>query len=1826
MNDPIGIHQNLRDLYIRYYETPFAVRDEGVEKERHERLLEEGAISREPWLEPIPPYANTGRPLGASVAHAGAPAALVELATCGLIPEGRELYTHQEEALTAAASGKHVVITAGTGSGKTESFLLPVFAQLLQEASAPATLWQQNTQTDTHEWWKANGKFVAQRNGETGRTAAVRALVLYPMNALVEDQLQRLRKALDSPEAREWFSSNLRSHRFYFGRYTSRTPVAGPIDAGRQKRLRSELTLLDERIAAAGNDPEKRYFLSRLDGAEMRSRWDMQVHPPDILITNYSMLNVMLLRSYEAAIFEKTAAWLAENEANRFLIVIDELHMYRGTPGTEIAFLLRNLLRRLGIADSPERLQVLAASASAGAETDKFDQFLQGFFAQPRERFEVLKGRLLLPGGRPAGTRKAAAELAQIGAALHAGTDPLPAAEQACTSLGLAGASPALELATSAEADSALLDACTDPAGGIRATAASAAAKEIFGDTPVRDDAFRGLLWAMRQSHDHREGARTIRAHYLFRNVQGVWACSNPACDQIPDGVFKTDGRKVGRLYLQPQIRCDCGSRVLELLYCQTCGELFLGGYRAPDPDANGDTSWLLVSDVPNLDQLPDAEVGEKTFRNYALYWPQLRDPQRKKPWTREGGAFTFSFNRANFNPVSGKLEASDLDPTGWTFYVKSPPDRDPPALPIYCPSCDDLWEFGTRHRRADDPGRSKSPIRFMRTGFEKVTQVLADGLLREIGDADSRKLVAFTDSRQDAAKLSAGLERRHYEDTARQLLVEATRLGSRDQRELEEFERFVRTRDAASRPGFDSFQARFGAEAEAIRAEIEGYATDDQEATAAAVRSRLSSGLTRLVSLRDATEAKLLELGMNPAGPDWSKQTRTSDGKRVRWTTLYYLDKEPPQARERAHLTGPQWEWLNEIRSDLMRECEDLIFARRRRDFESIGLGWVTTSPDAHLPKLPSGNQQPLREAIDASVRILGDLKRFSDGEGSDEPPTALRDYLNEAAAAAGESPDEFRDAVTSFLKNSGGAEQYLLDPASLYLHPPEGKVWRCQTCRQPHLHPAAGVCTNCRARLPAESETLEASNDYYAFLALETGEAFRLHTEELTGQTDWEDAQQRQAQFQKVFLKGREIPRVDEIDVLSVTTTMEVGVDIGSLRGVLMGNMPPLRFNYQQRVGRAGRRNDPVAAALTICRGRSHDDYYFLHPARITGDPPPTPYLDMRRPEIARRSILAEALRNAFAKLDGGNVETGDNVHGQFGTAAAWLETTSTAIKAWLMANKPEVEAIAATFLAGADPVLKAAAGEIAAWVVTTAPAEIDRVAADTSLPAEDLSQRLAEAGLLPMFGFPTRTRTLYQFRPKRWPPRDTIDRDAGIAISQWAPGSEVVKDRGIRRVVGVAAYRPKGRFVENDPNPLGPTREIGYCTRCGALDAGASSPTNCPTCTAPPQQDSAAGYRRFTIAQPLGYRTDHRIQDYREWFEWSSPSSRPRLAAGAELDETTVQGATVETGVTDVYEINDRYGNDFSFAPAVDKDGWICTDLEDGMGPRLPAFVPSAARKVALAASKKTDVLVIGASSEAVPPGFSVSPVTVGRRGAWYSLGFILRGAASRFLDVQTNEIEVGLRSVTRQGLLTAQVFLSDSLANGAGYCTHLGSPDVFAQLLDEASTWAAELETHPPNGVPCDSSCYDCLRDYRNMPFHGLLDWRLGCDLVDLIRDRTLDTQKRWEHRASELVRSFAEQFSFEFHEIAGYPAAIDEEICLIGVHPLAETDESRWSEQLAEVFYKAQDLLTGRGHDPGTHNIQFQDYFNLLRRPGWSYAALFSPQAAGATQAAGVTNS
>ena len=404
MNNPIAVFQQLRGLYIRYLDSPLAIRYDALRDERRALLDVDRRMWREPFIEPTPVYPLSGGNF-ASVARAllggpwgGAMAGEVaDLLGPSLFPDERQPYVHQREAFERAlVEHRDVVVTTGTGSGKTECFLVPVLAELIRESAQWAA---PGARPPAWDWWDErhrtmqgqNPRYaqrVAQRGHET-RPAAICALLLYPLNALVEDQLVRLRVALDSPGARGWLDTHRLGNRIYFGRYTGRTPIPGGRH-GTASRLRGELRdLAREAAAVAGSDAA--LFFQTLDGAEMWSRWDMQDHAPDLLITNYSMLNIMLMRSIEAGIFDQTRAWLAADRSNVFHLVVDELHTYRGTAGTEVAYLLRVLLDRLGLAPDSEQLRIIASSASLDPG-ESGNEYLEEFFGRPRSRFARVSG------------------------------------------------------------------------------------------------------------------------------------------------------------------------------------------------------------------------------------------------------------------------------------------------------------------------------------------------------------------------------------------------------------------------------------------------------------------------------------------------------------------------------------------------------------------------------------------------------------------------------------------------------------------------------------------------------------------------------------------------------------------------------------------------------------------------------------------------------------------------------------------------------------------------------------------------------------------------------------------------------------------------------------------------------------------------------------------------------------------------------------------------------------------------------------------------------------------------------------------------------------------------------------------------------------------------------------------------------------------------------------------------------------------------------------------------------------------------------------------
>src|ERR1700683_3864678 len=260
MSNPIAIFEELRDTYFKYLDSPFDLRYPDLVSERRALLDMDGRLYRRPLIEPVPAYQFCGQTfvqaalaLLASSWPQATVADLCAFVSNGLFPatlpngQPRELYSHQREVIEeSVVHGHDVVVTTGTGSGKTECFLLPVAAALVRESVSWPAAGPRPAQWDWWNHWTMRGKNrawaprIPQRAHET-RMAGVRALILYPLNALVEDQLSRLRDGLDGHLARTWLHANRAGNRIYFGRYTGRTPVSGGRSSATTARLRAEL-------------------------------------------------------------------------------------------------------------------------------------------------------------------------------------------------------------------------------------------------------------------------------------------------------------------------------------------------------------------------------------------------------------------------------------------------------------------------------------------------------------------------------------------------------------------------------------------------------------------------------------------------------------------------------------------------------------------------------------------------------------------------------------------------------------------------------------------------------------------------------------------------------------------------------------------------------------------------------------------------------------------------------------------------------------------------------------------------------------------------------------------------------------------------------------------------------------------------------------------------------------------------------------------------------------------------------------------------------------------------------------------------------------------------------------------------------------------------------------------------------------------------------------------------------------------------------------------------------------------------------------------------
>lgn len=1833
MLDPVGGFQRIKEFFTSYVETSFRISDPAVAAARRELLARPDIFATTPFVEPVPRYRSNDETLEELIDRDDGPlstlprearVAFVELALSGLFDGAenngdvrrRSLYApyrHQVQMLERGVrAGLPGIVTSGTGSGKTESFMLPVLATIMKEAvnwSRPGVGYL------TERWWATpRSRWMPQRRREA-RPAAIRALVLYPMNALVEDQMVRLRKTLDSTEAREVMDHRLGGNRIFFGQYTGATPVTGyeqhPRIAHREdersrrsrrlRQLRAALRdyeadqnaarrhdLAAEAAAAEASQPppdKTRFIFPSLDGGEMTSRWDMHAAPPDILVTNASMLGAMLSREVEQGMFEQTRRWLTSNDDAYFFLVFDELHLIRGSAGTEISFLVKSLLQRLGLDERAHahKLRILASSASLPMEGERGVQsrrYLRDLFAPfgtstgpgdlGSEDAEfwgqcVVRGVPELPEW--SGHAILPEPFTNLLLAATVGGDGFVARleDRSTIDMAVPAVAAALGVTTTgdrlipriAEAAAAVLTAACHDGDGVRATSLRDLAERMFPGAEHAEQAVRGLLLARSLPEAGAWRARvdpatpSFRVHCFVRNIEGLFAAASAAHD---GSVRYTNlGVERGLSHAAPSEGEARGRRLFELLYCEACGDLLMGGQRGRTTGSRPETELLPSS--TELEGLPERAAAEyydrMSFEQFAVFWPRRGSPVRPESNFDD-------WELASLDPETGVVTVGSEVPAGsiggYLYFqrdeavtVRGRIVGTKTAQPFCCPKC------GTDYSNRPISSRSRSPIRAFRTGVSKASQLVATELFELLYAVGAEpKSIVFSDSRLDAANQALEIERLHLRDLRREILVTVARdyLNRRTSEQLDRDSTMMRVN-----------QLLADNQAEAAMALMTALTSQSNDQQVSVPNRKVQ--LERIFSYRADGEdsvgeliGEYVRLGVHPfdeVGLKPFNQRPWYDAFVERDGRIGYDTSIADADRQRLGLR------IVEAQSELV---DDVIFANTFFALEETGLAYPSISRDA-------GEEV---DGMDAWLRVFASATRVHENKYFD--PNRIREWTSAASVPDTNRVARFARALFGDDANTNldrvlarfralGHHNGIIRVGRVYLRigAETDPYWRCESCERIHMHRGVGICTRCYRPIADQPTGQVAALWTTNFLGrrivrgLQEGvRRFRLRCEELTGQTD--NFSDRLRKFKGIFVDGENpvARRAREIDMLSVTTTMEVGIDIGSLQSVYQANMPPQRFNYQQRVGRAGRRGQAFSLVITFCRGRSHDAYYFAHPAAITGDPPPPPFLAVEHDPIPMRLLRKVWLRAAFSVLRDECTQQGasfpgddlvpPDVHGEYVPTDTyynvaegdWPNRLRGALAATLGARNRFIEA--ATIDRGQRARLLANAG------IDRLLEEIEAQRPYQPIARKGLAEFLAERGLLPMYGMPTRVKQLYLgLRPETdglAPEYDwsTMDRDLDMAVFEFAPGSVLTKDKQRHKVVGFTGdmLPPERRGREIRVAAASDWREsehfIALCTQCGSASYAVSRPDTPPPCDDCGSSIAPDTFRIYIT--PAAFRTDF-------WPERNDLETVGRMATRtvatvlhdgeiADMGNVRVRRGA---GVT-IMQLNDgpddQLGGVTRFTVVETPDLAVpvplTRDVTTIIQPQaIDAEYVSASSNQArwstgqsgretfgLVARKETDALYL----EMLEFDRRLTLDRVARKGAFSHLPTraaaisatqILVHRAALDLDVSSDEFEA-LEPRLRGGRPMLQI--ADSLINGSGLSRRLGedrsdgSPYIvhlMRGVVEDREAWPlldflAVDHEEGEHAARCKTSCYRCIQRYGNRPYHGLLDWRLG----------------------------------------------------------------------------------------------------------------------------------
>ena len=1563
--DPIQISQLIKNRFLSYLKTTFAVseRYSDLGNRLKELLSQESQFFRGPYLQGLPPY-QTDQSLAELVQAKILPPEILQIP---FFDDNQcPLYRHQVETIRLLRNQENVILASGTGSGKTLAFLIPILAEILEDPQP-----------------------------------GIHALLLYPMNALVNDQLKLLRRLLDG-------HSQIR-----FGRY-----------------INKEVTPEKER--------EARRLHPDAPPNEAVSREVFRERSPHILITNYSMLEYLLLRPKDSPLFQ--GPW-------RF-IVVDEAHTYTGAKGSEVAFLLRRLRNRVK-APSEALPQYVATSATLGEADDKtltkIASFGKKFFGAEFDNHNVIRE---VTTHAPLGN-----QMVELPPSLYSDLILKEALEKNKWSPKLSNLLQRLGFSTKTVQKAESL-AQTDFPGALYLVFShdarvqklrqavelvpdlpSAAAQVIGTEQDVKALISMVRLFSLARMPGTEARLVPCRYHFFVKGLNGVLASFSP---QMIAGTLSQPYPSLDPAITDP----ETGGKTLQLYFCRKCRQPYLFGYATSgylrplgSPLEERGVPWFLAWDLPE-EGFPeeDADISEDT-----------REPYPRVGWCTKCGCHW---------PVGNKSCGCPEDHTIILWQLSQGNE----TLPK-CPVCGGR---GTVTPLVSEAEAAQAVI--SQATYDCLPPSRDDRALRYPGRG--RKLLIFSDSRQKAARFAPYLEATRDPLAIRWLIYQA----------LREAEAIKKGITAATLLDYMQRLAEdFGL-----------FHLDDEE-----VLTNFKRSLVQEFCLPINRRSSLESYALVRVTSDL-----TSFFKIPEMLNRYGLGEE--EATSLFHFFLANLRLQKAVTMPMPLSAGDEAFApitRRIGYVEQEGEVGIGYTLKAFVPAASHMKQQ----------RFAAYLRKVLESYGvKNLKSSIILDILSICWRALMEV--EGPRAPLKRVEVHHGTIGFQIPWENLRFAI-GGEWFHCPSCGQWTSLAIGHVCPNLGCRgVPKKRDPKEFFGEHY-YWSLYSGEkpptpfTAREHTAQLSPALA--------SAYQTAFERGAH-PDYGQINILSCSTTFELGVDLGDLEAVFLRDVPPTPANYQQRAGRAGRGVGTAAFVTTFTLDRSHDEHYFAFPEEMVRGFLKTPLLNLENPLIVNRHLNAVLLSSLVRQINT-NIQVISSIESFWIGYEQWLEQHgATGLHQLYQEIKSQIDSLLPNSFPpeygpnspdqlrcdlkkAKDYYLKEL--EMYEKAFTEAKTQRNNLE-EKGKPTAPISQYmdylkyrqkdireedwisfLCGRIVLPGYAFP-----IYNVILETVDKNLKLERDLKIALSEYAPGCEIVANGLVWKSEGLRL--PPNRALDR--------QYYARCPRCGHVERHLNQAEvfrggRCRVCgddgrTSPPRRKS------LYLIPAHGFRTDPQKGgakiDFTKGLD-SLPSSRVYYVPQQEdnpdkvieLSSPQQQWLTVKTN---------KSGEFFVFNPGKNGQGFhLCrscgrllrdntTEHEKFFGGRCTG---TAFQAVRLAHEFKTSVCRLL---------FHHTEKDFTDSSFWLSLLYALLVGMNEALNIEEKDIDGVISPVSLGGgSPTQEVVIFDNVPGGAGHVEYLADEDYLRATLRAAYGRVSRCICAP------DTSCYGCLRSYHNQFCHDLL---------------------------------------------------------------------------------------------------------------------------------------